>query len=82
MLICNFKPEDVNVCLDCMDTQIRVDECKSCLMCDKDCVREDHILLSVGTTIFGRDYAIVTYGGNNSARRVPLRRVMNIREKQ
>lgn len=82
MLICNLKPEDVNVCLDCMDTQIRVDECKSCLMCEHSCAKEEHILLSVGTTIFGKDYAIVTYGPNRSVKKVPLHRVMGVREKQ
>lgn len=81
MLVCNLKPADVNVCLDCMDGQIKADECKNCLMCDHDCAKEEHILLSVGTTIFGRDYAIVTYGENRSVKRVPLRRVMGVREK-
>lgn len=82
MLVCNLKPEDVNVCMDCIDTQIKADECISCLQCSHDCTKEEHILLSVGTTIFGRDYVIVTYGPNRSVKKVPLHRVMGVREKQ
>lgn len=80
MLVCNLKPEDANVCMDCIDAQIKADECKSCLQCHLECVREDHILVSVGTTIFGKDYAMVTAGGNRSIKKVPLHRVIGVRE--
>lgn len=80
MLVCNLKPEDQNICMDCVDTQIRADECINCVQCPYKEVREDHILVSVGTTIFGRDYAVVTYGENRRLKKVPLHRVMCVRE--
>lgn len=78
MLVCNLKPADKNICMDCIDTQINSRECKSCTECMYTC--EDYILLSVGTTIFGKGYAIVAGGPTLSATKVPLSRVIGIRE--
>ena len=56
MDICRLKP-DYNTCCSCIDTQLDTGEKKDCTKC-LECtwVR----ILSLGCTIFGRDYAFVT----------------------
>lgn len=81
MLVCKLKPEDANDCFVCLDTQLETDERLTCACdCAHPCAKEEHILLSVGTTMFGKDYAMVTSGPNQSVKKVPLRRVMAVRE--
>lgn len=56
MNICKLKP-DYNTCCSCIDTQLDTGEKKDCAHC-LECtwVR----ILSLGRTIFGRNYAFVT----------------------
>lgn len=79
MIKCKLKPLDVNICMDCIDRQIESGRCENCDICPK---VEECELLQIFTDIFGRDRAIVVIGTNRILKRVSIRRIFDVREKE
>lgn len=70
---CELKP-DKNTCYTCMDDQINNKIELKCSKCEKR--KRNCTVLALGTTFFGKDFAIVESMG--SIKKVPIDRIMNI----
>ena len=67
MLIGRMKP-DYDICCSCIDIQADRKQYKDCGKCVLNCV--DYQIIKVGTTVFGRDYAMILKDGK--IKKVPL----------
>lgn len=77
MKICKVKPDN-NHCCCCVDDQVNNNTYKDCTLCilgQPDCE-----LLSLSTTIFGRNYAFILSEG--MIQKVKLERVRYVRDKE
>ena len=79
MIKCKLKPLDVNICMDCIDSQIESGRCDDCNVCSKVAECE---LLNIYHDIFGMGWAIVITGANRRLKRVPILRIFDVKEKE
>lgn len=75
-----MKPEDRNVCFDCIDIQIKQGCYKNCEECSK--TTGEFELVRVYTDIFGRTRAIIASGVDRILKTVPVHRIFDVREKE